>query len=392
MRQFLNANQRFCRGWESKLLLFLVLSMTGCRIDNIDSARRVAKLASIGSRPIVDVKRKDRFQTLGPLQKLIVGRPDPSERTQLFLRQNNLSNRYLQNPKQVVQQLFEDCRCNPNMQSVHAIAELSQLEADWYTTTRRSDEAMKFYAAAVVHAYKFLFDPELNLQRNAYDPQFREICDIYNHSLESLMRLACKSGSFEHGDRHKIGDESFGLEFDVEFEGRWSREEFERFEIARDFVVEGIDNSYHTFGLGVPLIAIRKKATEQQTAPFEKYYPPSLALPLTAFCDVIPPATDDDGEKLKAILRLYDPLEKTVIHTKTRNAPLESDLTIPLAYYLNDPLLKTDVLSTVSLLDANVTEKFFGFYMLEPFDPDKIPVVMVHGLWSNPVTWMKMFN
>ena len=30
--------------------------------------------------------------------------------------------------------------------------------------------------------------------------------------------------------------------------------------------------------------------------------------------------------------------------------------------------------------------------MLEPYDPDKIPVLMVHGLWSNLITWMEMFN
>ena len=30
--------------------------------------------------------------------------------------------------------------------------------------------------------------------------------------------------------------------------------------------------------------------------------------------------------------------------------------------------------------------------MLQPFQPNKIPVVMVHGLWSSPMTWMEMFN
>lgn len=30
--------------------------------------------------------------------------------------------------------------------------------------------------------------------------------------------------------------------------------------------------------------------------------------------------------------------------------------------------------------------------MVEPYDPNKIPVVMVHGLWSSPTTWMEMFN
>ena len=30
--------------------------------------------------------------------------------------------------------------------------------------------------------------------------------------------------------------------------------------------------------------------------------------------------------------------------------------------------------------------------MLEPYDPNRIPVLMVHGLWSSRSTWMDMFN
>jgi pimeloyl-ACP methyl ester carboxylesterase len=30
--------------------------------------------------------------------------------------------------------------------------------------------------------------------------------------------------------------------------------------------------------------------------------------------------------------------------------------------------------------------------MLQPYQPGKIPVLMVHGLWSSPLTWMEMFN
>ena len=30
--------------------------------------------------------------------------------------------------------------------------------------------------------------------------------------------------------------------------------------------------------------------------------------------------------------------------------------------------------------------------MLEPYDPRKVPVLMVHGLWSSLITWMEMFN
>ena len=33
-----------------------------------------------------------------------------------------------------------------------------------------------------------------------------------------------------------------------------------------------------------------------------------------------------------------------------------------------------------------------GLYMIQPYEPGKIPVLMVHGLWSSPMTWMEMFN
>ena len=373
-------------------LAIALLSTLGCRINNIESARRAARFASLGQRSLVEVKHQNPLVAPGPIRRWIASRPNPSYRTQLFLRSHNLSERYQSDPPQVVKSLHNDCRCEPNMQSVHAIAELSQLEADWNLENRDSNQAAKFYAAAVVHAYQFLFDEKLNIQRNAYDPQFREICDIYNRSLESLFRLVCRGENFRPGTRHLIGDEDFAIEFDIVVEGRWANEEFVKFELVSDFEVKGLNNSYHTYGLGVPLIAVRKPAANRSQSPYEKYYPPSLALPLTAFCEVSQIDDMQNVGNLHAVLRLYDPLERTVIKTKTRNAPLESDLTVPLAYFLNDPLLNTDVLSTVALLDAEVATNHYGFYMLEPFDAKKIPVVMVHGLWSNPATWMKMFN
>src|SRR5690606_28663223 len=63
-----------------------------------------------------------------------------------------------------------------------------------------------------------------------------------------------------------------------------------------------------------------------------------------------------------------------------------------LAYYLNSPQLKQQNLATLGFLDTNKAASIAGMYMVEPYDPNKIPVVMVHGLWSSPVTWMEMFN
>jgi hypothetical protein len=95
---------------------------------------------------------------------------------------------------------------------------------------------------------------------------------------------------------------------------------------------------------------------------------------------------------LDAKLSLLNPLEQVYVQVNERWIPLESDITTPMAYFLNDPLLNTNVFATFALLNADFAKDFQGIYMLEPYDPKKIPVVMIHGLWSSPVTWLQMFN
>ena len=369
--------------------VIVLIAASGCRLTRQDAVRGVARIASVGNHGLVKVKKIDRVDRLGPVRRLIARRPKPSERTQLYLRKNNLIERYEREPEGLVRSLESDCRYEPAMDSTHAIAELAQLEADWNLRIDNQSAAARHYATAVVHAYQFLFDNKLNVQRNAFDPQFRQICDIYNRSLENLLRIFCSQTRIKSGTSHQIGSGNDIIEIEVVVEGRWKKEEFDKFELVNDFQISGIDNHYRTFGLGVPLIAIRKQ-TPDSASSFEKYYPPSLSIPLTAFLEVL--SFDDSEGRLQAVLRLFDPQEQTVVKTQEGVAPLESDLTVPIAYYLQHPLLNTDLISTASLLDANIASDYYGFYMLEPFDPQKIPVVMVHGLWSNPVTWMKMFN
>ncbi len=85
----------------------------------------------------------------------------------------------------------------------------------------------------------------------------------------------------------------------------------------------------------------------------------------------------------RAQLEFYDPLRASEIVLDNRLIPLETDLSTPLAYYLSNPILiKTDY-STLGLLNYEATSKISGIYMLEPYSPYKIPVILVHGLWSS---------
>ena len=375
----------------------LVTLSGGCRVNDIHTARRAAEIFSYGAPSMVQVKPVKRFgdslARANPVSRYFISPELPSERTQQLLRSYNLLERLKSRPGDVIAWLQELVARSPRMDEVHALAEVSKLQADWHFQNSNLRQANKLYASAVLYSHRFLFDSDLNLKRNAYDPQFRSICDIYNGSLEAIMRELCKSGQLTNGASIMIGDEDLGLLAEVRFEGRWQDQTFDRFELVSDYKTEGLANQYHTYGLGVPLIAVLENQTSP--SPAQKYYPPSLTLPMTAFCEVQPQASfaNESGKiQHSAVIRLFDPLERKTIQHLDRTIPLESDITTPLAYHLKDPLLNQSVLATATLLNAQLADKIHGVYMLEPYNPNKIPVVMVHGLWSSPVTWTQMFN
>ncbi len=170
----------------------------------------------------------------------------------------------------------------------------------------------------------------------------------------------------------------------------WHAEDFDRFEFVSDYVVKGLKNQYHTYGLGVPLIAVQHKRNNGK--PVDRYYPPEMSLPTTAFMRMLPNGGDTQTEHT-ALLELYDPLNSADIEIAGRRVPLESDLSTPLAYLLNQPQLQKKLdQPTLGLLDPEATGQLDGLFMLEPYQPGKIPVLMVHGIWSSPITWMEMFN
>jgi pimeloyl-ACP methyl ester carboxylesterase len=98
----------------------------------------------------------------------------------------------------------------------------------------------------------------------------------------------------------------------------------------------------------------------------------------------------DLGTRPSGKLELYYPLEIQTIAVKGRKIPLETDLTTPLAYFLSRTNLEG--IEYTGFLNADKVEKNAGIYMFEPYQPGKIPVVMVHGLLGSPLTWTPMFN
>ena len=125
-----------------------------------------------------------------------------------------------------------------------------------------------------------------------------------------------------------------------------------------------------------------------------------MSFPVTAFLRVLSFDTMTHNRvsgprqkrRVECVLELHDPLVVSHVQVGAHPVPLETDLSTPLAFSLSDPTFQQANGATRGLLDANRSQDVQGLYLLEPYDSEKIPVLMIHGIWSNLVTWMEMFN
>jgi len=377
--QHSHANPRlyFHRAAVALCLSLLLIAVSGC-------ATKGVTLREVPKSPLVD-----RFNLTAEEG------PKASDRTMQILRVNDLVDDLRGDPRVVLAKLQEIANQRPSPELTHALAELSFVAAKM-AEPHDVRIAMDLYGASVLYAYQYLFDESYAMVRNPYDPQFRESCDLYNGALEGALRLACASGELVPGHTKTIQTAAGQWDVTCVMRGsRWRAEDFERFEFVSDYEMNGLTNHYRTHGMGVPLIAVRRSYEGEPVA--ARYYPEELSFPVTAFLRPIPPQPGQ-GNRHQAVLELYDPLTTLETNVAGMRVPLESDVTTPLAFFLSDP--KLDTIATVGLLKPDELLKgrpdsddpIMGLYMVQPYEPGKIPVLFVHGLWSSPMTWMEMFN
>ena len=334
----------------------------------------------------VSPSRGDRPQSF---QRSLAGLDRPSERTAETLKRYALESRYRRDPAAIIAQLDQQARSNPEPDIVYALAELSWVESKKHERRHRAESTDRVIDV-LSYSYDYLFGPELANARQPSDPRYRLACDLYNGALDRLLREAQANGmkieaNGEFSLKVKAREQVFRV---VLRDSPWGPDDIDQIILASAFDVAGLPTMNYQYGLGVPLIAVRRSDKNAEGA--ERFYPPEMAFPLTAF--VTPasklrdPARGDSNRELT--LELIDPL-------RTRNVgnppmPTESDLTTPLAYMWSRSDL--DRYRWSGLLRPGPAAGRAGLMLIRPYEPGKIPVVMVHGLASSPLAWVAMVN
>ncbi|HMP06282.1 MAG TPA: hypothetical protein PJ982_08040, partial [Lacipirellulaceae bacterium] len=142
--------------------------------------------------------------------------------------------------------------------------------------------------------------------------------------------------------------------------------------------VSELTRSYRSPGWGVPVVVQRSGVAGRY--PAEEFLSAESGFAATALLRPTPGG--------RACLELYDPLHPAPGATPPV-VPLAYDISAPFALRLvSSPALRSDWLSFFGV-DRPTRE---GLFFIEPYQPGKIPIVLVHGVLSNPVAWVDLAN
>ncbi|HEV3167236.1 MAG TPA: hypothetical protein VGZ22_24720 [Isosphaeraceae bacterium] len=319
----------------------------------------------------------------------------PSERTMETLRRysgaTNLERRYRHDVDGTLAFLEKSARTSPEPDLVYALAEISWIEGR-RLDRRRRPAAVDRYLDAVAYAYDFLFDPDLAEGRQPSDPRYRLACDLYNGALDRLIRAAKTKGPIEPGGRIllKIHGNEHTLRVELR-DSPWTPDDVDELLLAADYEVTGLPSRVYQYGLGVPLIGVRR--TDHPGKAEDRFYPAEMAFPLTAFLRpnsrLRDPVVEIEGVR-ECTLELVDPVRVRTVGPPNAPLAVEADLSTPLAYMWS----RTDLnhYRWTGLLRPGEAGERAGLMLLRPYEPNKIPVVMVHGLVSSPLAWIPMIN
>jgi pimeloyl-ACP methyl ester carboxylesterase len=331
-------------------------------------------------------------------QRSVAGIDRPSERTQETLRRYGLTNEYRRDVNDCLLHLQKYAQKRAEAELVYALAELSWIEAK-RLDHRRKPEAIDRYLDASAYAYHYLFDndPVLQEGRVPSDPRFRLAMELYNAGIDRLIRAAQTKGQILPQNGQAIPFKFHGREQSLRMvlrDSPWSPADVHKILLASDFEVTGINRDLSQYGLGVPLIAVHETGNKQgERAPQERFYPAEMAFPLTAFLVTnsrLRDAGPNTQQARECTLWLIDPIQQRTVGDKPNIYALEVDVTTPLAYMWSRTDL--DRYRWSGLLRPEQALDRANLLLLRPYEPNKIPVVMVHGLISTPLAWIPMIN
>jgi len=236
-------------------------------------------------------------------------------------------------------------------------------------------------------------DPEAALSRNletaatafadlARDPSNVSAIQVYNYSVSRIVSLLQLTGNLPRAGAVVIRSpvNAYKLTFTSDAKN-FADPQTSHFIPADELDLSGkvYTRRIRRDGVGAPVLAERESPLENARAQF--LIPEAIFYSLTAVLEF-------KGSEVRLIMK--DPLISDRISMAGHSYPLAGDLSIGIAALLAKD--RPQRLGLIRMLRPAKYAYTARLVRLQPYDRDKIPVLMIHGLQDTPATWAPLLN
>ncbi len=254
-------------------------------------------------------------------------------------------------------------------------------------------DCVDFFFETVVHSWCYL---DASITSQHFDARYSRGWQLYHSGLAKLIETGQQYGRFDPSCRLLVNTSSGPLTIPVVYHGFvWHPRDFGKLVLVGDYSAPELSHAHQCQGLGVPLVVVRQQEREERFHGKRQHFAATAILRPRVDAVTASDATSAQGNSpdntpnMSGLsLEFYDPLRVPCVQVAGRKLHLNTDTTAPFALLLDT-------------LDRNYLQEFLQpgrssgetkLLMLEPYQPGKIPLVFVHGLLSDPLTWVELAN
>ena len=263
-------------------------------------------------------------------------------------------------------------------------------------TDAQTDAMLDAYLESARHAYAYLFMTERTVGQRALDDRQTQVRDYYNFSVQKALTglFARYQGNPPQASE---GQGNFVLQ-----SGRWQiqgtvgdvrlaggRDLPEALIPAASLSFKGLRNQYRRDGLGAELVAMTDRRVVRKDSGVQAWS--ETPFPAVTAVASFPGATLDEVLSTQKVHVVgYDPFRQDSITLAGREIPLAASFTSGYGLWLARSGFATQSLLTL-VGKGEVLEKPH-VYLMQPYDPNRRIIIMLHGLASSPEAWINVAN
>lgn len=293
--------------------------------------------------------------------------------------------------------------CKMGLLASHKSEEKQKIQQENYHQCL--DQELDMLDKSIRYSYAYMFKTQRGPEDRIFDNRQVQIRDFYNLAIAKLSSAySLRHPQKEVGQQIKVGQSIYQLDFS-------------NYPLLKDQKIEQLMSSYNLNfsglrsinrrdGFGSEFVLVLPDANDQQKEsnkyildPLHFSYASGVnpnihkARYLAATFTAEPKSAtsvNDILTKPEFVIRAYDPYKYKQIQLAGKNYPLAANFSTPYGLWLAQNNLGKAAYLTLIDRDNRLTMPHL--YMLEPYNPNKKVIVLVHGLASSPEAWIRLTN